>query len=180
MHNMNAFRCKCCGLHQVSSYSNDRAAVHSCVRCLQHSDETLDNFAAREADHAAMYHHALIDAQDETLLAQGERDHYRDRMQAAYASREILVQVLAQLDDLHHLRGKRCSCGRRGCRVATVLADPRVARLIRTYDEVRRTLRELREANPDGWVDKWDYIDVSLVYPGLRRPPGRGRHRAAG
>ena len=180
MHKTSAFRCKCCGLHQPLAYSNERSGMHSCVRCREHSDETLENLAAREADHAAMYHHALIDAQDETLLAQGERDHYRDKMHAAYASREILVEVLAQLDDQHHLRGKRCTCGRRGCRVAIALADPRVTRLIRTYDEVRRTLRELRDANPDRWVDKWDYIDVSLVYPTARRPSSRGRHRAAG
>lgn len=180
MHNTSAFRCKCCGLHQAGTYSGDRAAVRTCVRCRQHSDETIENLAAREADHAAMYHHALIDAQDETLLAQGERDHCRDKMQAAYGSREILVQVLSQIDDLHHLRGKRCTCGRRGCGIPALLADPRVARLIRMYDEVRRTLRELHDANPDRWVEKWDYIDVSLVYPGTRRPSGRGRHRAAG
>ena len=180
MHNTSGFRCKCCGLHQASSYSADPAAVHSCARCREHSDETLEDFAAREADHVAMYHHALIDAQDETLLAQGERDHYRAKMQAAYASRELLVQVLAQLEDQHHLRGKRCTCGRRGCRVATALADPRVARLVRTYDEARRTLVELRNANPDGWVEKWDYIDVSLVYPNTPRAAPRGRHRAAG
>lgn len=180
MHETSAFRCKCCGLQQSLSYNNDRSGMHSCVRCREHSDATLENLAAREADHAAMYHHALIDAQDETLLAQGERDHYRDKMQAAYASREILVEVLAQIDEQHHLRGKRCSCGRRGCRVATALADPRVASLVRTYDEVRRTLRELHAANPDRWVDQWDYVDVSLVYPGARRPSTRGRHRAAG
>jgi Zn ribbon nucleic-acid-binding protein len=180
VHETIAFRCKCCGLSQVSTYSDDGAAVRSCVRCRHHSDETIEDLAAREADHAAMYHHALIDAQDETLLAQGERDHYRDKMQAAYGSRELLVQVLSQIEHLHHLRGKRCACGRRGCRVADLIADPRVTRLIRNYDEVQRTMRELREANPGRWVEKWDYIDVSLVYPGARRPSSRGRHRAAG
>lgn len=178
MHEMTAFRCTCCGLHQASPMGSDGAAFHRCVRCAEHADRTIDDLAARDADHAAMYQHALIDAQDETLLARSERDHYRTKMHAAYASREVLVQVLSQIDDLHRARGKRCSCGRRGCRIATLLGDPRVARLIRTYDEVRRTLRELREANPDRWVEKWDYIDVSLVYPRTR--PGRGRHRAAG
>ncbi|HEY8302151.1 MAG TPA: hypothetical protein VIG48_09640 [Jatrophihabitans sp.] len=180
MHDTTAFRCRCCGLHQASTFGVDRAAFHRCARCAQHADETLEDLAGRDADHAAMYQHALIDAQDETLLAQSERDHYRTKMQAAYSSREVLVDVLSRLDDLHHPRGKRCSCGRRGCRVVALLADPRVARLVRTYDEVRRTLRELRDANPDRWIDKWDYIDVSLVYPEARRPSNRGRHRAAG
>ena len=180
VHDMSAFRCRCCGLHQASTFGTDRAGFHRCARCAEHADDTIEALAARDADHAAMYHHALIDAQDEALLAQGERDHYHTKMQAAYSSREVLVQVLAQIDDLHHVRGKRCSCGRRGCRVGALLADPRIARLIRMYDEVRRTLRELRDANPDRWVEKWDYIDVSLVYPPSHRASTRGRHRAAG
>ena len=169
MHDMSAFRCKCCGLHQASTAAMDRAGVPPMCPMRPTFDETIDDLAAREADHAAMYHHAMIDAQDEALLAQGERDHYHAKMQAAYSSREVLVQVLAQIDDLHHGAARRCSCGRRGCRVATLLADPRVSRLVRTYDEVRRTLRELRDANPDRWVEKWDYIDVSLVYPAAHR-----------
>ena len=179
MHSTTQFRCTCCGLHQLGQ-PDDRASLKLCVRCREHSDDTIENLAAREADHAAMYHRELFDAQDEALLAQGERDHYRDKMQASYASRELLVQVLSEIEHLHHLRGKRCRCGRRGCPIATKLADPRVARLVRTYDEAQRTLRELHDANLDRWVDKWDYIDVSLVYPEPRRHSSRGRHRATG
>jgi hypothetical protein len=107
----------------------------------------------------------------------------RDRMKSAYESREMLVSVLSRIEDLHHPRGKGCACGKRRCRVVDVLSDPRVARLIRSYDEERRTLRELREANPELWADSWDYIDVTLVYPdqhGPRRAAERGRHRSAG
>lgn len=180
MHGTTQLRCACCGLHQTAHHGDGLAPLGVCVRCRQHSDDTIEDLAAREADHAAMCHRALFDAQDEALLAQGERDHYRDKMQAAYSSRELLVQVLSEIDHQHHLRGKRCSCGRRGCPISARLADPRVARLVRRYDEVQRTLRELHDANPDRWVDEWDYIDVSLVYPEPRRYSGRGRHRAAG
>jgi hypothetical protein len=174
-------RCVCCGLHRpATTQGGDPAVGRTCVRCVAHADDTLANLAARESDHAAMYSHALIDAQDEAILARGERDLYYDKMQAAYSSRELLVQVLSQIEDVHHLRGKRCVCGKRACRVAMAVSDPRVARLIRTYDEARRTLRELRNANPDRWTEKWDYIDVSLVYPQAPRHSGRGRHRAAG
>lgn len=179
VHGATHFRCACCGLYQAAGYGDDRHALDVCPRCREHSDETVELLAVSEADHADMYHRALFDAQDEALLAQGERDHYRAKMQAAYGSRETLVDVLAQIEHLHRLHGKRCSCGRRGCRIGALLADPRVAPLIRTYDEVRRTLRELREANPDRWIDQWDYIDVSLVYPATRRVSGRGRHRAS-
>lgn len=180
VHDTTGFRCTCCGLLQATRYDSDHLAAKICYRCREHSDATVQDLAARETDHAAMYSHALFNAQDDILLAQGERDHYRVKMQSAYASRELLVQVLSQVDHLHHLRGKRCRCGRRGCKIATLLADPRVARLVRTYDELQRTLRELHEANPDRWIDKWDYIDVTLVYPERRRDSRRGRHRAAG
>lgn len=180
MHGTTQFRCTCCGLHQDAPRGGDRTNLKLCVRCREHSDDSVDDLAARDADHVAMYHRALFDAQDEELLAQGERDYYRVKMQAAYASREVLVQVLADIEHLHHLRGKRCTCGRRACPIAVRLADPRVARLVRTYDEMHRTMRELRAANPDAWVDKWDYIDVSVVYPEPRRQSSRGRHRASG
>jgi hypothetical protein len=179
LHGTTEFRCTCCGLHQTARLGDGLATVKVCARCREHSDDTLEQLAAREADHAAMYHRALFDAQDEALLAQGERDHYHAKMHAAYASRELLVQVLSDIANHHHPRGRRCRCGKRGCPVLTRLSDPRVARLVRTYDEVQRTLRELHEANPDRWIDKWDYIDVSLVYP-ERRHTSRGRHRAAG
>ena len=180
LHGTTQFRCLCCGLHQTAQYGDDGVPAAICIRCREHSDDTVERLAAREAEHAAMCRRALFDAQDEALLAQGERDHYRDKMQAAYSSRELLVKVLAEIDHLHHRRGRRCSCGRRSCSVEARLADPRVARLVRRYDEVQRTLRELHEANPDRWIDRWDYIDVSVVYPEPRRRSGRGRHRAAG
>jgi hypothetical protein len=173
--------CACCGLDQsaaVDEASND--PVIWCIRCIGHRGETIELVAVREADHATMYKHALLDAQDDTLLARGERDFYRDKMQSAYASREMLVRVLSQIDDDHHVRGTRCICGKRGCRVAGALSDPRVVQLIRNYDEERRTLRELRNANPDAWTDMWDYIDVTLVYPDRARRSGSGRHRSTG
>jgi hypothetical protein len=146
---------------------------------VDHRGDTIADVARREADHAQLYRRALTDAQDDALLAQSERDYCRDKMQAAYETRELLVKVLADIESAHHYRGNRCSCGKRGCRVVEQLADPRVARLVRTYDEERRTLRELRNANPDLWAESWDYIDVTLVYPARARRTG-GRHRASG
>lgn len=173
--------CVCCGLEQPVSVDDlDVRPVLSCPRCAEHRCDTLDSYATREADHARMYRHALVDAQDDVLLAHGERDFYRDRMKAAYGSRELLVQALAQIEHVHHARGKRCSCGKHDCKVLRVLGDPRVGRLVRTYDEERRTLRELRNANPEAWTERWDYIDVSLVYPRGERRSGPGRHRATG
>jgi hypothetical protein len=181
MHRTRVIHCACCGLEQNVTVDDDERTVMSCVRCASHRGDTAEAFGIREADHAAMYRHALIDAQDDTILARGERDFYRDKMKSVYSTRELLVQVLSQVDHVHHYRGSRCVCGKSGCRVVELLDDPRVSRLIRTYDEERRTLRELRNANPDAWTDKWDYIDETIVYPSRAvRATAVGRHRATG
>lgn len=181
MHGSRLIHCACCGLDQnAAADETDVRPWAICVRCATHRGDSVEEYARREADHATMCKHALVDAQDDTILARSERDHFRDRMKAAYSSRELLVKVLSRIDDEHHYRGKRCVCGARGCRVVQVLADPKVARLIRSYDEERRTLRELRNANPDAWTDRWDYIDVTLVYPKREHRGGVGRHRATG
>lgn len=174
--------CACCGLEQGAALDVQDGGVAAvwCTRCAAHRGESVEQLAARQAEHVAMLERALLDAQDDAVLARGERDHFRDRMQLAYSSRELLVRVLAQIDEAHHMRGTRCACGRRGCRVVGLLADPRIVRMIRSYGEQQRVLRELRNANPDAWTDRWDYIDVSVVYPEPPRRARGGRHRRTG
>ena len=150
-----------------------------CVRCRSHDGDSLEAVARREGDHVELYKHALIEAQNDTVLAESERDVYRDQMQAAYGTREMLVKIMSEIDEIHHYRGSRCVCGKRTCKVVELLAEPRVARLVRSFDEERRTLRELRNANPELWAETWDCIDVTLVYPNQQRSTA-GRHRAAG
>jgi hypothetical protein len=180
MHRTPNVRCPCCGLNHEAPAGEDVEAVSTCVRCGSHRGEDLAVVAVREADHAAMYKHAMTDAQDDMVLARSERDFYRNKMQAAYGTRELLVEVLAQVDQHHHRRGKRCACGKSGCRIPALLEDPRVARLVRSFDEQQRTLRELRHANPQSWTDAWDFIDDALVYPTQARRGTTGRHRKTG
>lgn len=139
--------------------------------------------AQREADHAQLYRRALTDAQDDILLANTERDWSREEMQSAFENRSVLIRALSAIEEEHHFRGGRCACGRRGCRTAESLSDPRVSRLLRSFDEEQRTLHELRVANPELWADPddelWDFVDVTLVYPKRERRTA-GRHRAAG
>jgi hypothetical protein len=170
--------CVCCGLDQHAPVRRGERPPIVCLRCEDHRGHAAEQVAVRESEHAMLQQRALLDAQDDVLLARGERDFYHDRMTDAYTSRELLLGILARIDAMHHHRGDRCSCGRRGCHIASWIGDPRVINLIRHYDEEKRTLRELRNANPDKWADHWDYIDVSLVYPD---PTGYGgRHRANG
>jgi hypothetical protein len=173
-------RCPCCGLDHDVPADGDVEAVSICARCTSHRGEHVAIVAVREADHAALYKHAMIDAQDDVVLARAERDFYRHKMQAAYSTRQLLVEVLARIDQLHHRRGKRCVCGKPGCRVPAALEDPRVARLVRSYDEQQRTLRELQHANPQIWTEAWDFIDDALVYPKQPERGSVGRHRKSG
>jgi hypothetical protein len=172
--------CTCCSLEQPAPRSHADGGIPRCLRCADHDGSTLADLSRRESDHARLYRRALAEAQDDVLLAQTERDFCQDKMQAAYDTRELLVRVLGEVAGLHHRRGSRCSCGKRSCRVADLVGEARIARLIRSYDEEQRTLRELRNANPDLWADSWDSIDVTLVYPTAGRRSGGGRHRATG
>lgn len=180
--------CVCCGLEQHAPVRRGERPPICCLRCEAHRGHSIEQTAARETEHANMRLRALLDTQDDVLLARGERDYYRDRMHDAYETRETLLSVLARVDAVHHRRGDRCSCGKRGCHIPEWISDPQVQRLIRHYDEEQRTLRELYAENPDGWVDQWDHIDVTLVYPKRRPMPGpgmvsvnhAGRHRANG
>lgn len=180
MHRTWLIRCRCCGLDQAAPPTEDGKSVSTCSRCTGHRSDSDAAVAVREADHAAMYKHAMINAQDDLVLACGERDFYRQKMQTAYNTRQLLVETLAQVDQVHHLRGRRCACGRPGCRIPALLGDPRIARLVRSFDEQQRTLRELRNANPELWAEAWDYIDDAIVYAprGGRGTPGR--HRKSG
>ena len=112
------------------------------------------------------------------MLAHSERDFCHEQMSDAYATRELLVKVLAEIDDTHHYRGSAVCLrqaqlqGRRAARRPPGrAAGPQLRR-------GARTLRELRNANPELWADTWDYIDVTLVYPKRSRRAGGGRHRA--
>lgn len=173
-----AIRCSCCGLDQnVSVALGEKQPVLSCARCTAHHDDTVESVLDREADHAAMYRHAILDAQDAASLAHGERDFYRDQLKDAYGEREVLIQALLQFDELHHYRGAQCACGVPGCRIVELLSNPRIARVIGTYDEHRHTMRELRKANPGVSTGEWDDVDVTLVYPHGEYRVGSGRHR---
>jgi hypothetical protein len=129
-----------------------------------------------------MYEDGLAQARDEVMLAQGERDLYHRRLQSAQKERERVIKVLADVRAEHQGQGERCSCGQRRCRTRELLrSDPRVLPLLRRHDEHQRALRELQRANPDVWIDRWDYIDITLAYPDSSRPRARaGRHRATG
>ncbi|MEO9139618.1 MAG: hypothetical protein ABI345_11185 [Jatrophihabitans sp.] len=126
-----------------------------------------------------MYRSALEEAQDAVSLAHGERDFHRDRSEDAVKGSAVLVRTLTAIDDLHHDRGGRCSCGETFCAVQRLLAAPNVARLIGTYDDQQLTMMELRNANPGAFAPEWDFVDVTLVYPPRVMRSG-GRHRAAG
>jgi hypothetical protein len=156
----------------------------ACAQCAWHRHDTAQAAINAEAEHVRMYRYALLDAQDAAGLAHDERDFYRERLHQSYAEAQLMTAALLIADEAHHFRGDECSCGDPRCTVVDVLADPKIGRLIGTYDEHRHVLRELRAANPGDRAGVWADIDVTLVYPKserVDRPTDEirtGRHRA--
>ena len=178
-------RCSCCGLEQaVLSEPDARPLV--CAQCAWHGSDSAQAAVQAETEHVRMFRFALLDAQDAADLAHDERDFYRDQLGDSYADNQVLTAALLLVDDRHHYRGDACSCGEPRCPVVDVLADPKIARLIGTYDEHRHVLRELRAANPGDGAGVWADVDVTLVYPKAERATQQtdeinvGRHRAVG
>ena len=178
-------RCSCCGLDQVVLAGPDDRPV-ACAQCAWHRNDNAEVALRTEAEHVRMLRLLLLDAQDAAGLAHDERDFYRDQLNQSYADLQLLTAALLLVDDRHHYRGDGCSCNEPQCAVADVLADPKIARLIGTYDEHRHVLRELRAANPGDPAGVWADIDVTLVYPRDERTGDTtgeihvGRHRAVG
>jgi hypothetical protein len=175
-------RCSCCALDQAVFTDVDAGPV-VCAQCAWHRNDSPHAAILAETEHVRMIRLALLDAQDTADLARGERDFYRDQLNQSYADLQLLTAALLLVDERHHYRGEECSCGDPRCSVVEVLADPKIARLIGTYDEHRHVLRELRAANPGDAAGVWADIDVTLVYPrgdaAITEPVGIGRHRAA-
>jgi hypothetical protein len=156
----------------------------ACAQCAWHRHDTAEAAVRAEVEHVRMYRFALVDAQDAAVLAHDERDFYRDQLNQSYADAQLMTAALLLVDEQHHFRGDECSCGDARCTVVDVLADPKIARLIGTYDEHRHVLRELRAANPGDRAGVWADIDVTIVYPKTHRDEQLtdeihiGRHRA--
>lgn len=101
-------RCSCFGLEKdITIDLQAPSAPPVCARCDSHG------VASRlsDDDHVALYARALEDAKDETSLAHGDRDFYRNRSLEVSKAAGTLIRALTAVDSLHHERGGAATVG---------------------------------------------------------------------
>ncbi len=108
-----------------------------------------------------MLRERLAAAREAADEAYKERTVYKEKMHAAYGSRENGVRYLRKVNNLHILKPDgRCSCGmRRGCRTAEVIYTHWVQSMIQKLDEIdKQREAELTAADfeEDWTLTLWD------------------------
>ncbi|WP_155859407.1 hypothetical protein [Cellulomonas sp. KRMCY2] len=99
-------------------------------------------------------------ARDSAEKAYADRDRYREKMHAAYGSREVAVRRLRALSRLHEPLGNGvCLCKKRGCESLVILDTPWVRDMVSKLDAIEAQREaELRAVDPrDDWsIVAWD------------------------
>ncbi len=154
------FVCECCGLwypvpQPVASdietrmhRSQTNRVPTRCARCSHHQGDDAETVVRRAYEHELVYWEQYKRAADatRTMRAEVERaevraSDYRDRMFAAFRSRDHGIRLLRRIGDLHEpLRGG-CSCGKKpDCETSRVIDGPWVQDRLREL--ARREARD--------------------------------------
>jgi hypothetical protein len=151
-------RCTCCELprHAFEFVGEPRPTI--CPVCQEHWAVNLTE--RRAVEHEALLRDALAVVLSWMDTANRERAEYKDKMHAAYSSRETSVRYLRDILSLHTLRPDgACSCGqKRGCRSGEFLQKPWVQQQVLKLDKIEaQHVRELAMEQGDGsWMNAWD------------------------
>lgn len=130
--------CECCRLRQqVRGSVGDERRVDRCAKCFEHRGADDEMTERRRSEHDAMLRERLGRAEELTQSAYFERDRARQRMLAAFHSRDSAFSILQTVNDLHELRRDgSCSCGvKRDCKTAAVVYRSWVQAMIRRLDD---------------------------------------------
>jgi hypothetical protein len=161
-------RCTCCELPRSAFEYDGEPRPTICALCSEHRAVNLTE--RRAIEHEALLRDALEVASSWADEAYRERTEYKDRMHAAYGSREISLRYLRDILNLHRMRPDgSCSCGRkRGCPSAELLQKPWVHQQVTKLEKIEaQHLRELAmEHDDDSWINAWDEGEG---LPSLRR-----------
>ncbi len=147
--------CECCQLPQrlawAASDENGRAPVDQCEVCRGHQGETLGARAQRAEEHLPMHH-------EREAAARAAAEDYKERMHAAFRSREHSVRLLRRLRDLHEPHGQGCSCGiKRDCKSLDLVEASWVREQVA---QLNRREAEDRVADPY-WDDEHEIAQYS-------------------
>jgi hypothetical protein len=148
------FVCECCGLwyplppppagdvetrmHQARTYR----VPTRCRRCAPHRGDDADTVIGMANDHAQWYWEeykravaATRQARADVERAEVRASDHRDRMFAAFRSRDHAVRQLRRVGDLHEAVRGGCSCGKKpDCRTAQIVDAPWVQDRLRELE----------------------------------------------
>jgi hypothetical protein len=182
------FVCECCGLWypiQRPLSADIEARMHQsnknptrCARCAPHRQTDDAALVLRAEDHARWYweqYHKAVDAardaRREMEELQAKAGDARDRMIAAYKSRDHGTRLLRWIGLLHEPAQRGCSCGKRpDCDTAKIIdqgwVQERVRDLDRREERDRQRARQLAEEYGLPYDEDDDYDEDHWVLPG--------------
>lgn len=146
------FVCECCGLPCKNTRpvsSNIEARMHQpntppkrCARCGLHRDLDAQSLIRRAEEHSQWYWEFAEAKDAEAKASAAEVDEIRvrigdarDRMKAAFRSRDNYVRALARIADQHEPVRGGCSCRRRDCPTLALVDEPWIRSRV---NEIRR------------------------------------------
>lgn len=88
-----------------------------CRQCNEHRADPLRKAQEHEEEVRVRWGETC----DELNDALDQVDRYRDKMKAAFRSRDNVLQQLEKIRRLHGETGKGCICGKRNCEVARIV-----------------------------------------------------------
>ncbi len=132
-----------------------------CSICTYHQSQEINQTAKRHREHEEMLRERLAAASEWARSAEVERNQFGEKMHWALKSRDRMIKVLRQINDMHELRSDlSCKCGKhKGCKIAELLDDRGIQQLIRRVDEFEadqhRKEQMWREIQRDPYA--WEY-----------------------
>lgn len=159
-HVLRPIHCECCDLDQrVRVDDAYHGPIPVCTACQRHRGTDAETLIRRGEEHVTMYREALLEAENDADNAYRKAAENWQRMKSAYRTREAVVRALWQIGNIHELRPNGCKCGKRDCKIASILGRRTVDGLIDRYDREQARLERVFRDSEDQWADEWDRVD---------------------
>lgn len=115
MPRMITITCACCQLPQrVRDYDGEDPAT-LCGTCVEHRGADDRKRRRRSEDHEAMYWTRCQEARAAAMMLEARVSEYRQKLAAAFDSRDQAIRVLRRVTGQHEPTRGGCSCGKRNC-----------------------------------------------------------------
>ncbi len=97
-----------------------------CRMCNEHQGKDLK----MAQDHEQAVRERWGETFDMLVAAEGRADNYKEKMLAAFRSRESVLRQFERLSDFHHATPRGCSCGDQDCAELAVIGADWINELI--------------------------------------------------